>query len=111
MNTNNYLNQVLPTFDSLNKELSLGLYSIDNFPNCFFFYTVDCKNIKARTAYYVKNNIAISVLYIRREHEIIKKTIHHVINVMFTEAELFAMKCNISQVSRITRYHTYYCCY
>ena len=33
------------------------------------------------------------------------------INVMFTEAELFAMRCGISQASQITRYYIYYCCY
>ena len=101
VNTNNCLNQVLPAFDSLNKELSLEFCLIDNFPNCFFFHIVDCKDVEARTAHYVQNNIATSVLHIRREHEIIKKTIYHVINDIFTEAELFTMRCGISQASQI----------
>ena len=49
----------------------------------------------------VKNNITILVLHIRRKHEIIKKTIYCVINIMSTEAELFTMRCDISQVSQI----------
>ena len=44
VDTNNCLNQVLLAFNSLNKELSLGFCLIDNFPNCFSFHTVDCKD-------------------------------------------------------------------
>ena len=120
VDTNNHLNQVLSAFDSLNKELSLGFHLIDYFPDHFFFYIVDCKDAEVRTAYYnelknifkdscqnndtilvisdtsVKNDIAISVSHIRREHEIIKKTIHHAMNVTSTRAEIFAMRCSIS---------------
>ena len=48
-----------------------------------------------------KNNIATSVLHIRRQHEIIKKTVYHIMNVMFTKAEIFAIRCSISQASQI----------
>ena len=96
---NNCLNQVLLVFDSLNRELSLGFHLINNFPNYFFFHTADCKDAEARTAHHnklenifknspqsndiilvisdtsIKNNITILILYIKREYEIIKKTI------------------------------------
>jgi len=49
----------------------------------------------------IKNNITTLVLHIRREHEIIKKTIYHVMNVMSTKTELFAMRYDISQASQI----------
>ena len=49
----------------------------------------------------VKNNIATSVLYIKREHSIIVKTDYYLINILFTEAKLFTMRCDISQVSKI----------
>ena len=49
----------------------------------------------------IKNNIATFVLYIRREHSIIVKTDYYSINVLFTEAKLFTMRCDISQVSQI----------
>ena len=51
VDTNNCLNQVLPAFNSLNKELSLGFCLIYNFSNCFSFHIVDCKDVKARTAH------------------------------------------------------------
>jgi len=34
---NNYLNEVISSFDSLNKELSLGFCLINTFPDCFSF--------------------------------------------------------------------------
>jgi len=98
---------------------------MDNFPDCFFFHTVDCKDTEARTAHYnklenifkdspqsndiilvisdtsIKNNITTLILHIRREYEIIKKTIQHVMNITSTETELFAMRCDISQASQI----------
>ena len=51
IDTNSYLNQILPVFDSLNKELSPGFQLIDSFPNYFSFYTVNCKDAKTRAAY------------------------------------------------------------
>ena len=42
----------------------------------------------------IKNNITTVVLHIQREYEIIIKTIHHTINIMFTRA----MRYSISQV-------------
>ena len=47
----------------------------------------------------VKNNIATSVLHIRIEYKIIMKTIYYTMNIISTEAELFAIRCDISQVS------------
>ena len=57
VDTNNCLNQVLLAFNSLNKELSLGFCLIDNFSNCFSFHTVDCKDVKARTAHCIKTTL------------------------------------------------------
>ena len=106
----------------MNKELSPGFCLIDNFSDCFFFHTVDHKDVETRTAHCnklknifkdlskkkdiilvifdvsVKNNITTLVSHIRREQKIIMKTIHHTINIMFTKVELFAMRYGISQV-------------
>ena len=125
VNTNNHLNQVLLAFNCLNRELSPEFCLINNFPDYFAFYIIDCKDAEARTAYHnklmnifkdsfqnnniiliifntsVKNNIVILVLDIRRGHKIIKKTIHHVMNIMSTKAKLFAIRCNTSQTSQI----------
>ena len=82
------INQTLPAFDNLNKELSSRFHLVDTFPNYFSFNIVKCKDAKARTAYLnklknvyrnskdnpntlfiitdasVKNNIAILVMHI-----------------------------------------------
>jgi len=114
------LNQILPAFDSLNREFSPGFCFVETFSNYFFFYLANCKNFNTRITYKnkleniyeassnnhntiliisdvsVQNNITILVLHIWREHEIITKTIHHAINVTSTEAELFAIRYSIS---------------
>jgi len=47
----------------------------------------------------VINYIATSVSYIRKEHKIIMKTIHHVMNVMSTEATLcHEVRCGMSHI-------------
>ena len=103
----------------------LRISLIDNFSNCFSFHLVYCKNAEKRTTYCnklknifkdssqnndiiliisdtsVKNNIVTSVSHIRREYEIVMKTIHYVMNVMSTETKLFVMRCSIGQVSQI----------
>jgi len=86
---NHRLNQILPAFDNLNKELSPGFRLVDTFPNRFSFNVVKHKDAKARTAHLnklenvyraskddpntlfiisdvsLKNNIATSVTYIQ----------------------------------------------
>lgn len=51
MDINNCLNQVFPTFDNLNRELSPGFHLIDTFPNHFFSHTVNCKDAEVRTTH------------------------------------------------------------
>lgn len=120
IDTNTCLNQVLPAFDSLNRELSLGFCLVDTFPDYFFFYIVNHRSVEVKIAYKnklkniyidsfnshdtmliitdasVKNNIATTVSYIWREHRIIMKTVHHVINIIFIEAKIFATRYGIS---------------
>jgi len=43
MNTNNYLNKVLSSFDSLNKELPVGFYLVNTFLDYFSFFSVSQK--------------------------------------------------------------------
>ena len=49
----------------------------------------------------IKNNIATLVSYIWREHEIIVRTVHYTMNVLSIEAELFAIRYDISQTSQM----------
>jgi len=49
----------------------------------------------------IKNNVATWAFYIQKSHNIIKKSVHHIANVNFTEAELFAIRCGINQAIKI----------
>jgi len=49
----------------------------------------------------VKNNVTTSVLHIHRGQEIITKTVYHTMNIASTEAELFAIRCGINDVTQI----------
>jgi len=49
----------------------------------------------------IKNNVTTSISHIHSCSSPIKKTLHHAINVTMTEAELFAIKCGISQVIQV----------
>ena len=44
----------------------------------------------------VKNNVGILILHICKGQEIIAKTIYHVMNIIFLEAELFAIRYSIN---------------
>jgi len=46
----------------------------------------------------IKNNVITSIAHVYSCSNPIKKTLHHAINTTMTEAELFAIKCRISQV-------------
>jgi len=46
VNTNDCLNKGYSLFNRLHKELSPKFCLVDNFPNCFFFQTVNCNDTK-----------------------------------------------------------------
>ena len=47
----------------------------------------------------IKNDIATSILHMYTFNNPIAKTIHYVVYITSTEAELFAIRCGINQVS------------
>jgi len=49
----------------------------------------------------IKNQVATSIMYIHSFNQPILKTLHHVVNVSNTEAELFAIRCSINQAVQI----------
>jgi len=49
----------------------------------------------------IKNNVATSIAYIHVCDKPVIKTIHHAVNVLTTEAELFAIRCGINQATNI----------
>ena len=49
----------------------------------------------------VKNNVAISIAHIHIHDKPITKALHHVVNITSLEAELFAIRYSINQVTSI----------
>ena len=45
MDINNHLNKVFPSFDSLNKELSLGFCLVDIFSNYYYYFFSKSKEL------------------------------------------------------------------
>ena len=122
---NNYLNEIFSFFNSLNREFSPSFHLVDTFLDCFSIHSVNQKDVNAKITYYnklnsiyenslidqntiliisdasVKNNVATLVSHIHRGQDIIAKTIHYVMNVTSTEAELFAIRCSINHTTQI----------
>lgn len=120
MNSKNCLNKVFSFFNKLHKEFSLGFCLVDTFPDHFIFNIVNHKDMKAKITHWkkldkifdnsilnpniviviadisIKNNITTSILHIYNGQDIVVKTIYHTMNVTFTEAKLFAIKCRIN---------------
>ena len=48
----------------------------------------------------IKNNIATFIVHIHMIDKPLTKTIHYIVNVMSTEAKLFAIRCGINQILR-----------
>jgi len=119
----NRFNEVFSFFDLLNPEFKPDNRIIDCFSNCFSFHLfskssdrlfkswiqqLDNIAIKSSntlltvlvvTDASVKNNVASSIMHIYVHNKPIVKTLHHAINVTSTEAEFFAIRCSINQVS------------
>jgi len=120
VNFNNHLNSLFPSFNNLHKELSSGFQLVDNFSDCFSFYTVNCKEKEIKNAYIcnpdkifkdtlsdpkivivisdasIKNNIATLISDVCSSHNILAKTIYHAINFTSTEVELFTIRYGIN---------------
>ena len=119
MDSNNKLYGVFSSFSPLNPEFNLGSRIIDIFPDRISFNLANkAKNksscsqqlddmtiqssLSPHTAIVVsdasiKNNIATSVLHIHICDQPLVKMVHHTAFVTSTEAELFTIKCGISQ--------------
>jgi len=48
----------------------------------------------------IKNNITTSISHVHIHNKPIIKTLHHAVNVMSTEAELFTIRCGINQATK-----------
>ena len=126
VNMDNHFNKVFPLFDSLNPEFVPRYRVIDTFSNCFSFHLFskhNKDNFKFRihqldglaikslsnpshalitTDASIKNNITTSISHIHIRNKSLTKTLHHVVNVTSTKAELFTIRCSINQATNST---------
>jgi len=122
---NNWLNGVFPTFDFLYSEFSSGCCLIDIFSSHFSFYHANHRNKESKAIQIhrldeyifkastnsksvvivsdasIKNNITTSIVHVYSFSNPIKKMIHHTVNIVFTEAKLFAIRYGINQAIQI----------
>ena len=119
----NRFNEVFPSFVSLHSEFSPGHRVIDIFSNHFSFHLFSKHkddNFKAHIQQLdnlaieslsipshaliimdasIKDNIATSISHIYIHNRPVTKTLHHAVNIMSTEAELFTIRCGINQAT------------
>ena len=119
----NRFNKVFPFFSPFNNEFSLGNRLENKFPSCSSFHSLnrkskqDFKNLLQHLDNItiqvfsdplsmivvidisIKNQVAMLIAHIYSKNNPIIKTIHHIVNIMFTKAEIFAIRCDINQVT------------
>jgi len=110
---------IFPSFSPLNPEFTSGFHISDNFLDCFSFHLVNKKekdkicaqeldemalqiSSSPSTALVVtdasiKKDIATSISHIHLANNPLIKTVHHVVFITSTEAELFVIRCGINQ--------------
>ncbi len=49
----------------------------------------------------IKNNMATSIVHVHIYNKSVIKTIHHTVNIITTEAELFTIRCRINQATNM----------
>jgi len=117
----NRFNECFPSFSPLYSEFFPGYRIIDNFSDCFSFNVCDKEKDDKYCAHQldeivfelssspsiaiiasdasIKNNVTTSMSHTYMYNRPITKTIHHVVHVTSTEAELFAIRYGINQAS------------
>ena len=121
VDTDNKFNGIFPSFTPLHSELSPSHRVIDNFSDQLVFnlhskqnsnkthtqqlnnMIIELSNSPFTTIVVIdtsiKNNIATSISHMYTYNNPISKTVHHVVHITSTEAELFAIRCGINQAS------------
>jgi len=121
INANNRLNGIFYSFNPFNNKFSPEDRLIDMFSSHFSFYISDRKSAKSRKTHLykldkivfntlinpktviiilstsIKNQVTTSIAYVHVHNSPIIKTIYHTVNVTFTKAELFAIRCGLNQ--------------
>ena len=121
----NRFNEVFPLFDPFNREFMLGQHLIDIFIKQFSFHTLKNQSNNNLNAYLqfldnialtslldslialvvsdanIKNYIATSIAYVYVQNKHVIKTIHYIVNITTTKAELFAIRYGINQATNL----------
>ena len=121
----NKFNKVFLVLNPLNNEFSPSSRIIDSFTNCFSFYPfkkssnesfkshllllnnlmisslLDFSHTLMITDASIQNNVATSITHIHIHNKDIIKTIHYAVNVLSSEAKLFAIRYSINQTTNI----------
>ena len=126
VNANNRLYGLFNSFNPFSSKFSSGNRLIDIFPSHFFFHLFNRKYAKVKKVYLckldkiilhmstdpkttivvldvtIKNQVAISIAHIHIHDSPVIKTIYHTVNITFTEAELFVIRCGLNQATQLT---------
>ena len=107
----NRCNELIPFFSAFDEEIFPGHHFCDLFPDYFSFHlcSSNVKNhirnldditfkVSSNSSSFIvvsnaiiKNHVAMSIVYIHSHNKPVIKTIHSAVNVITTEAELFAI--------------------
>jgi len=110
-------NEFFPSFSFFNKEFNPGNHIVDIFPDHFSFHPCslnvekhieNLEEIMLRASSdpflsivvsdaSIKNQVTTSISHIHSFNKSIVKTLHSAINIITAKAELFAIRCGISQ--------------
>ena len=120
INTNNRFNGIFYSFYSFSNKFSPRNRLIDVFPSCFSFYLSNRKYTKVKKAHLhkldelifhvsvdpkttivvsdasIKNQVTTSIAHIYIHDTPVVKMIHHAVNITFTEAKLFVIRCGLN---------------
>ena len=126
VDVNNRLNGVFDSFGLFNNKFYPENRLIDMFSSHFAFYLSNRKSIETRKTHFcklnkivfnmlinsktlivvvsasIKNHVTTSIAHVHIHNSPVIKTIHHAINVTFTEAELFTIRCGLNQATQLT---------
>jgi len=125
VDTDNRFNRVFLFFSLFHYEFSPENRLINVFSNHFSFHSLNKKSnqdikshlfkldnitLQALSDYYlvvvvtdtsIKNQMAISISHVYNHNRLVIKTIYHSVNVTFTKAKLFAIRCSINQATHL----------
>ena len=119
IDADNRINEVFSSFNLFSSKFSPRDRLINVFSSHFSFHSTNIKSKESIKAHIcklnkitfqtsidsksvvvldtsIKNQVATLIAHIHTYSSLVIKTIHYVINIMFTEAELFTIKCGIN---------------